>query len=187
MVYNFLFFLGFGTKKQSLENKKIFNYFKNLGNIKIIDTINDIDLQLSLKENFDKLNIDKRKKYVLISHSIGTYFLLYFQYSYPKNVINNIIFDSSLMNENFIKKYENHIMQKYFNETINFTYIFPTIFIRNINDDYEEFDKKIILLEKKIFSKNKLIKYFIIKNKGHFFYLFDKNFLTIKNIIDNNL
>ena len=187
MVYNFLFFLGFGTKKQSLENKQIFNYFKNLGNIKIIDTINDIDLQLSLKENFDKLNIDKRKKYILISHSIGTYFLLYFQYLYPKNVINNIIFDSSIMNKNFIKKYENLVMQKYFNETNNFTYIIPTIFIRNINDNYDNFDKKIILLEQKKFSKNKLIKYFIIKNKGHLFYLFDKNFELIKNIVDNNL
>lgn len=91
------------------------------------------------------------------------------------------------MNENFIKKYENNIMQKYFNETNNFTYIIPTIFIRNINDNYEEFDKKIILLEQKKFSKNKLIKYFIIKNKGHLFYLFDKNFELIKYIIDNNL
>ena len=182
-----ILFLGLGVKKEYFKKKKIYNYLNKLGDLKLIDMKNDINFDLSIKKNLEKLNIND--KYLVLGHSIGAYFVYGMNKYFPNNIIKSFIFDGSIFNKQFIDDSNDELFTKLYNEIGSIKSKNKIVFIRNIDDNYDELDKKYFLDEINKLSKKKSINFvsYIIKNKGHNFYMNDSNFEFIKQIIEKEI
>ena len=70
---NIIIFLGYRAKKETFIKKDIYKYLQKQGKI----IIPNINYNYSLKENIENINFEKNKKYILIGHSIGAFFVYY--------------------------------------------------------------------------------------------------------------
>ena len=70
---NILVFLGHNIKRETFFKKDIYKYLKNQGNV----IVPKIDYNYSLKQNIGNIKFEKNKKYILIGHSIGAFFVYY--------------------------------------------------------------------------------------------------------------
>jgi len=174
-----ILFLGRGTNKDFFMKKPIYKYLNSIGNIELVSA----NEELSIKDNLPK--IDKSKKYYLIGHSIGSYYVYGFIKYYPKNVNSVIIFDGFLNIYSYIIKEDllnrNQII-KYYRE-IKDVKKSNIVFVRNLNKNYDELRKHYTLLEEKR-MKNICKEYILIYNKSHNFYMNNSNFNFVKKIID---
>ena len=182
-----IFFLGYETKKEKVKKKKIYKYLSKYGKV----IIPDIDYSMSIQENLDNLNL-RKNKYIFIAHSIGAYFIYKLMLTKPEKIILSIIFDGSITIKNYFMKelqpksdYE--LMHRYSKDFYNMKKISkPLFFIRNVDTNNEDLWYKSCIKEAEKFEKNnrEIFNIFYVKNQGHNFYMTEKGFKAIINILN---
>ena len=187
---NIIIFLGYGTKKKTFIKKDIYKYLQKKGKI----TIPNIDYNYSLKENIENINFEKNKKYVLIGHSIGAFFIYYLNQKLKKYIDFSILFDPSLITKSYYKNFDNNDnLVKYFNELgKNFKFNKYIYTFRNIETKFNSkmlknspYWTKYCIEEAEYFKKvNVKMIYFFVYDSGHNFYISKKGFSKIKNNLD---
>ena len=184
---NIIIFLGYRAKKETFIKKDIYKYLQKQGKI----IIPNINYNYSLKENIENINFEKNKKYILIGHSIGAFFVYYLNQKLKKHIDYSILFDPSLITKYYYKNFDkNDIIVKYFEElrkNIKFNkYIYT---FRNIETKSNskmlkhspEWSKYCIDEAKYLKKINIKMIYFFIYDVGHNFYITQKGFSKIKN------
>ena len=180
-------FLGYGTKKETLKKKPIYKYLSKYGNV----IIPDIDYSLSIEQNLDNLSLNKNK-YIFVAHSIGAYFIYKLMLTNPEKIILSIIFDgASTIKNYFVKelqpKSDYELLHRYSKDFYNMKKIpKPLFFIRNIDTNNEDLWYKSSIQEAEKFEKNnpETFNIFYVKNLGHNFYMTQKGFKAIKDILN---
>ena len=182
-----IFFLGYGTKKETLKKKNIYKYLSKYGNV----IIPDIDYNMSIQQNLDNLNLQK-KKYIFIAHSIGAYFIYKLMLTKPEKIHFSIIFDGSTTIKNYFTKelqpksdYE--LIHRYSKDFYNMKKISrPLYFIRNVDTNSQDLWYKSCIKEAEKFEKNnpETFHIFYVTNQGHNFYMTEKGFKTITKILN---
>mgnify|MGYP001159977310 CR=1 FL=1 len=182
-----IFFLGYGIRKETVMKKNIYNYLSKYGNI----IFPDIDYNISIEENLNKLNLPK-KKYILVAHSIGAYFVYKLMEMRPDIIKFSIIFDGSVTIKDYFTKelqpkkdYE--LLHNYSKDFYNLKKIKkPLYYFRNLDTINNEIWLKSCIKEAEKFEKNnpELFNIFYVINQGHNFYMNNKNYKTLKKILD---
>ena len=182
-----IFFLGYGTKKELVKKKKIYTYLSKYGNV----IIPDIDYNLSIQQNLDSINLTKNK-YIFVAHSVGAYFIYKLMLTKPEKIHFSIIFDGSTT----IKKYftkelqpksDYELLHRYAKEFHNMKKISkPLYFIRNLDTNSQDLWYKSCIKEVEKFKKNnpETFNIFYVNNLGHNFYMTQKGFKTILEILN---
>ena len=181
-----IFFLGYGVQKKTVMKKNIYRYLSKHGKI----IFPEIDYSISVEQNLSKLNFGK-KKYILMAHSIGAYFVYKLMKMKPKIVHFSIIFDGSLTIEDYFTKelqpksdYE--LLHRYSSDFYNMKKINkPLYYIRNLDTKNNDVWFKSCIKEAEKFEKNnpELFHIFYVTNQGHNFYMMDKGFMMVKKIL----
>ena len=187
---NIIIFLGYGTKKETFIKKDIYKYLQKQGKI----IIPNINYNYSLKQNIENINFEKNKKYILIGHSIGAFFVYYLNQKLKKHIDYSILFDPSLITKYYYKNFDkNDIIVKYFEELgknfkfNKYIYTFRNIETKSSSKMLKNSPKwsKYCIEEAKYLKKdNTKMIYFFVYDSGHNFYMTQKGFLKIKNNLD---
>ena len=184
---NIIIFLRYRAKKETFIKKDIYKYLQKQGKI----IIPNINYNYSLKENIENINFEKNKKYILIGHSIGAFFVYYLNQKLKKHIDYSILFDPSLITKYYYKNFDkNDIIVKYFEELgKNFKFNKYIYTFRNIETKSNskmlkhspEWSKYCIDEAKYLKKINIKMIYFFIYDVGHNFYITQKGFSKIKN------
>ncbi len=187
---NIIIFLGYGTKKETFVKKDIYKYLQKQGKI----IIPNINYKYSLKQNIENINFEKNKKYVLIGHSIGAFFVYYLNQKLKKYIDFSILFDPSLITKSYYKNFDNNDnLVKYFNELDNnfkfnkYIYTFRNIETKSNSKMLKNSPHwtKYCIEEAEYLKKvNVKMIYFLVYDVGHNFYISKKGFSKIKNNLD---
>ena len=184
---NIIFFLGYGTNKETVKKKKIYKYLSKHGNV----IIPDINYSLSIQQNLDNLNLPKNK-YIFVAHSIGAYFIYKLMLTQPEKIHFSIIFDGSItIKDYFTKKLQPksdyELIHRYSKDFYSMKKISrPLYFIRNLDTNSKDLWFKSCIKEAEKFEKisPETFHIFYVTNQGHNFYITHKGFNTIIKILN---
>ena len=182
-----IFFIGHGTKKETVKKKSIYKYLSKYGRV----IIPDIDYNMSIQQNLDNLNLPKNK-YIFIAHSIGAYFIYKLMLTKPEKISFSVIFDGSITIKNyFLKelqpKSDYKLLHNYSKDFYNMKKISrPLYFIRNFDTNNQDLWYKSCIKEAEKFEKNnpETFHMFYVTNQGHNFYMTEKGFKTVVKILN---
>ena len=184
---NIVIFLGYNTKKETFKKKDIYRYLQTQGEI----IIANVDYNYSLKENIENIKFEKNKKYVLIGHSIGAFFVYYLNKKLKKHIDYSILFDPSLITKSYYNNFDkNDVIVKYLKELgNNFKYNKYIYTFRNIETkmnskmlkDSPEWTQYCIEEAEYLRKNNNKMIYYFVYDVGHNFYISKKGFSKIKN------
>ena len=170
--------------------KELYKYLQKQGKI----IIPNIDYNNSLKENIENINFEKNKKYVLIGHSIGAFFVYYLNQKLKKHIDFSVLFDPSLVTKSYYKNFDkNDIIVKYFEELgknfkfNKYIYTFRNIETKSNSKMLKSTPQwtKYCIDEAEYLKKNNIkMIYFFVYDSGHNFYITKTGFSKIKNNLD---
>lgn len=199
---NFIFFLGFGIKKQMFMKKDIFKYLSKFGDV----LVPELDYSVSLEENLNNIKFT-HKKYVVIGHSLGAYFVYKINKLIPNKISFSIILDGSLILKEYHKILEEEFtrekkynlwrknpLKRYSEEFYQLKKIKKNFYnIRNIETKPDSsmlreapYWTECCLKEAYKMEKINPKTYynFFLFNEGHNFFITKKGFPQVKKILD---
>jgi hypothetical protein len=134
-------------------------------------TLDDINIDKECKRIFDLLK-DKNEKFILIGHSIGSWFAYNFSKMYPSYCLNTIFLDGSFLVLESINNIRNRYVKKQKKVNIKFKdinnkkldFLYKKV-ISHVKEDRYEYNKKINKYIKKIFDISLNYYYYTMKKK----------------------